>query len=154
MYKRVVIPLDGSPLAEGILPFIMQIAGPLDMEVVLVRVMAPIPPEVIEGSRQVVVEDVPARLAEARTYLAPLADELKAKGVRVRVEARHGDPVSEIVGAARDNDGDLIAMTTHGRSGLGRVLFGSVAEAVLRRAEIPVFLMRLTKKSAVREGRR
>lgn len=154
MYKRVVIPLDGSPLAEGILPFIMQIAGPLDMEVVLVRAMAPIPPEVIEGSRQVTVEDVPARLGEARKYLTPLADELKAKGVRVRVEARHGDPVSEIVGAARDNDADLIAMTTHGRSGLGRVLFGSVAEAVLHRAEIPVFLMRLTKKSAVREGRR
>lgn len=154
MYKRVVIPLDGSPLAEGILPFIMQIAGPLDMEVVLVRAMPPIPPEVIEGSRQVVVEDVPARLAEARTYLTPLADELKAKGVRVRVEARHGDPVSEIVGAARDNDADLIAMTTHGRSGLGRVLFGSVAEAVLRRAEIPVFLMRLTRKSAAREGRK
>lgn len=153
MYKRVVIPLDGSPLAEGILPFITQIAGPLDLEVILVRAMPPIPPQVMEGSRQVIVEDVPARLAEAREYLTRVAAELKAKGVRARVEARHGDPVTEIVAAARENDADLIAMTTHGRSGLGRVLFGSVAEAVLRRAEIPVFLMRLTQKSLSRGKR-
>jgi nucleotide-binding universal stress UspA family protein len=153
VYKRVVIPLDGSPLAEGILPFITQIAGPLDLEVILVRAMPPIPPQVMEGSRQVIVEDVPARLAEAREYLTRVAAELKAKGVRARVEARHGDPVTEIVAAARENDADLIAMTTHGRSGLGRVLFGSVAEAVLRRAEIPVFLMRLTQKSLSRGKR-
>lgn len=146
MYKRVVVPLDGSPLAEGVLPFIVDIAGPLDLEVHLVRVVQPQPPEVIEGSRHVIFEDVEARMNEAAEYLRGVVVELATKGVRASHEARRGDPISEIVAAARETDADLIAMTTHGRSGLGRLLFGSVAEAVLRQAEIPVFLMRLTKE--------
>jgi nucleotide-binding universal stress UspA family protein len=148
MYKRVLVTLDGSILAEGVLPFIIQIAGPLDIEVILLRVVQPIPPEVVEGSRQIVIEDVPARLAEAREYLAPLAAELRARGVRVRAEVRHGDPVVEILAGAKEAGADLIAMTTHGRSGLGRLLFGSVAESILRRTDVPVFLMRLTREPA------
>ena len=145
MYKRVVVPLDGSPLAEGMLRFIVDIAGPLDLEVVLLRVIRPQPPQVTESSRLVVLEDIGARMAEAREYLVPLAVELNTKGIRVRTEVRRGDPVEEIVAGAREAGADLIAMTTHGRSGLGRLLFGSVAEAVLRQAEIPVFLMRQTE---------
>jgi nucleotide-binding universal stress UspA family protein len=148
MYRRALVPLDGSALAEAIIPFMLDIAGPLDLEVVLLRVIVPVPPEVVEGARHVVVEDVEQRMAEAREYLAPLAAELAARGVRVRCEVRHGDPTSEIVAVARDVDADLITMTTHGRSGLGRLLFGSVAEAVLRQAELPVFLMRLTEQQA------
>jgi nucleotide-binding universal stress UspA family protein len=148
MFKRVVVPLDGSPLAESIIPFLLEIAGPLDVEVVLMRVLQPIPPEVIEGSRYVVVEDVEKRAAEAREYLAPIARRLKDAGVRVTVDVRRGDPVTEILGGAREAGADLIAMTTHGRSGLGRLLFGSVAEAVLRQTEVPVFLMRFTKEAA------
>jgi nucleotide-binding universal stress UspA family protein len=145
VYKRAVVPLDGSPVAEAIIPFILEIAGPLDLEVALLRVLQPIPPEVIEGSRHVVVEDVQARGMDAEEYLAPIAAELRGKGVRVRTLVRRGEPAAEIVEAAREADADLIAMTTHGRSGLGRLLFGSVAEAVLRRAELPVFLMRMTE---------
>jgi nucleotide-binding universal stress UspA family protein len=152
MYKRVLVTLDGSPLAEAILPFITEIAGPLDMEVVLLRVVHPIPPQVVEGSRHVVLEDVEARLAEAREYLRPLAAQLAARGVRVRTEVRHGDTITEIIGCAKTMGADLIAMTTHGRGGLGRVLFGSIAEAVLRQAEIPVFLMRLTKSQMRSRG--
>jgi len=150
MYKRVVVPLDGSPVAEAILPFILEIAGPLDMAVTLVRVVPPIPPEVIEGSRHVVLEDVEGRLGEARQYLAPLVERLTGKGIRADGQARHGTPVSEIVAAGREVGADLIAMTTHGRSGFGRLLFGSVAEAVLRQSEVPVFLMRLTESEAAR----
>jgi nucleotide-binding universal stress UspA family protein len=144
MYKRVMVPLDGSRLAEGILPFILQIAGPLDLEVVLVRVVQPIPPQALEGTGHVVLDDVPARLREAREYLAPVAADLRGRGVRVTTDARHGDPVAELVAAGRDAGADLIAMTTHGRSGVGRLLFGSVAEAVLRQANVPVLMMRLT----------
>jgi nucleotide-binding universal stress UspA family protein len=145
VYKRAVVPLDGSPVAEAIIPFILEIAGPLDLEVVLLRILQPIPPEVIEGSRHVVVEDVQARGMDAEEYLAPIAAELRGKGVRVRTLVRRGEPAAEIVEAAREADADLIAMTTHGRSGLRRLIFGSVAEAVLRRAELPVFLMRMTE---------
>lgn len=145
MYRRALIPLDGSAVAESIVPFILEIAGPLDMEVVLVRVNRPIPPEVIEGSRHVIVEDAEASRVDAEEYLAPMAVELRRKGVRVRTQVRRGQPAEEIVQAAREIDADLIAMTTHGRSGLGRLLFGSVAEAVLRESRLPVFLMRVTE---------
>ena len=146
MYKRMLVPLDGSRLAEGILPFIIQIAGPLDLEVVLVRVVQPIVPLTLEGTGHFAVDDVPTRLREAREYLAPVAADLRERGVRVTTEARHGEPVTVLVAAARDVGADLIAMTTHGRSGLGRLLFGSVAEAVLRQAQIPVLMMRLTEQ--------
>jgi len=146
MYKRVLVPLDGSRLAEGILPFVLQIAGPLDLEVVLVRVVEPVMPQALEGTGQFVVDDVVARLREARQYLAPVAEDLRGRGVRVTTDARHGEPLTELLAAARDSQADLIAMTTHGRSGLGRLLFGSIAEAVLRRAKIPVLMMRRTRR--------
>jgi len=145
VYKLAVVALDGSPVAEAIIPFILEIAGPLDMEVVLLRVNRPIPPEVIEGSRHVIVEDPETSRVDAEEYLAPLAVELRKKGVRVRTQVRRGQPSEEIVLAARETGADLIAMTTHGRSGFGRLLFGSVAEAVLRESRLPVFLMRVTE---------
>ncbi len=144
MYKRFLVPLDGSKTAEAIVPFVLEIAGPLDIEVVLVRVVVPIPPSVVEGTREVVVEDVEARQAEAEAYLNGLAAELRDRGVRVRTVVRRGDPVTEIASVARELEADMIAMTTHGRSGLGRLLFGSVAEAVLRTTELPVLMMRQT----------
>ena len=64
----------------------------------------------------------------------------------------YGDPAREILAGAAETGADLIAMTTHGRSGLGRLLLGSVAQAVLRRADIPVFLMRLTESTISTEG--
>ena len=142
MYKRALVPLDGSQVAESIVPFILEIAGPLDMQVALVRVLVPVAPIAFEGS--VVIDDVEKLRAEAEAYLAGMAGELRAKGVRVTTMVRRGEPVDEILAAARDADADLIAMTTHGRSGLSRLLFGSIAAAVLARAEIPVFLMRQT----------
>jgi len=141
----VTVPLDGSMVAEGIIPFMLEIAGPLDMEIVLLRVLVPVPPTVIEGSRHIEVEDVERRRAEAEAYLAPIAAELRTKGVRIRTMVRRGEPAAEIIAGAREAGSDLIAMTTHGRSGLGRLLFGSIAEAVLRHSDIPVFLMRQTE---------
>ena len=148
MYKQILIPLDGSRLAEGILPFIVEIASPLDVAVVLVRVERPIAPHAIEGTTHFTVDDVAARLHKAREYLAPLAADLRRQGVRVTTDARYGDPVTEIVAAAQETRADIIAMTTHGRSGFGRLLFGSVAEAVLRRADVPVLMMRLTERGS------
>jgi nucleotide-binding universal stress UspA family protein len=145
MYKRALVPLDGSAVAETIIPFILDIAGPLDMEVILLRVVEPIPTIVVEGSRHIDVEDVEARRIDAEEYLAPIAVELRKKAVRVESRVRRGHPVEEIVAAAREAGADLIAMSTHGRGGLGRLMFGSVAQAVLRHVDIPVLLMRATE---------
>ena len=169
MYQRVLVPLDGSPVAEAILPFIEQIAGPLDMEIMLLRVVPLTSLDVrAEGLRRrqrhsrrqrggearvdvvAMAKEVQAgepimKEVEAQGYLEPLVGTLKAKGVRAGGRVRIGDPATEIVAAAKEIDAHLIAMTTHGRSGLGRLLFGSVAEAVLRASPIPVFLMRMTE---------
>ena len=145
MYKRALVPLDGSMIAEAIVPFILEIAGPLDMEVALLRVVVPPPPIVVEGSTHVIVEDVEKMRGHAEEYLAPIAAALRARGVRATSHVRFGEAVGEILAGADEIGADIIAMTTHGRGGLGRLLFGSIAEAVLRQAEIPVFLMRQTK---------
>ena len=145
MHKRALVSLDGSQVAEAIIPFILDIAGPLDMEVVLLRVVEPIPPIVLEGSPHVEVGDVGVRYTDAEEYLAPIAVELRTKGVRVETQVRLGNPADQIAAAARETGADLIAMATHGRGGLGRLVFGSVAQAVLRHVDLPVLLMRTTE---------
>jgi nucleotide-binding universal stress UspA family protein len=142
LYKRVLVPLDGSEVGESIMPFILQIAGPLDMTVVLVRVLEPPPPMAVEGTRYFIPGDLAELQRDAEDYLAAVAGGLRARGVDVTWETRVGRPDTEILAAARSAGADLIAMSTHGRSGVGRLLFGSVAEQVLRQADGPVFLIR------------
>jgi len=143
------VALDGSEVGEAIMPFIVEIAGPLDLEVMLVRVCEPVPPTVVD-STQVLIEDPEAARIDAEEYLAPLAVELRQRGIKVTTQVRRGQPADEIVKAAHESNADLIAMTTHGRSGLGRLLFGSVAETVLRESHLPVCLMRMTEADVAR----
>jgi nucleotide-binding universal stress UspA family protein len=150
-HKSVLVALDGSPAAEGVLRFLLEIAGPLDMTVVLLRVLEPIPPVIIEGTRHMELEDVEGRRRDAEEYLAPIAAALRAQGVETSWQVRRGRAAEEILTAARECDVDLIAMATHGRSGLGRMLFGSVAEAVLRHATVPVFMIRQPRPAASAE---
>src|SRR5262245_41843327 len=102
MYRRVLVPLDGSPVAEAIIPFVLEIAGPLDMEVALLEVVEPPPPMVVEGATYAVVGDVEAQRLGAHEYLAPVAVELRATGVRVTTQVRLGRAQSEILAAAED----------------------------------------------------
>jgi nucleotide-binding universal stress UspA family protein len=157
MYKRVLVPVDGSEVAEAIVPFILDVAGPLDLDLILLRVDQPVAPPVVEGSGRGAVHaalaGVEARHAEAEAYLAGLAAELRTKGVRVTTSVRRGEPVTEIIAAARAEDADLIAMSTYGRTGPARLLFGSVAEGVLRHAGIPVFLVKHTQREIARRRR-
>ena len=139
-YKRVLVALDGSTACEAVLRFLMEIAGPLDMTVMLLHVLEPITPQVVEGT--IVVDDIEARRHEAEEYLAPISAALRSQGVDTAWAIRRGRPADEILAAAQEGGADLIAMATHGRTGFGRLLFGSVAEAVLRRATVPVFMIR------------
>jgi nucleotide-binding universal stress UspA family protein len=141
-YRKALIPLDGSIVAEGIIPHAMKVARALDLELVLVQVVLRVPPQVMEG-RHEVVDHTDRLCQEAEQYLSGVAEGLRARGMRVETVVRVGEPAPEIVGAAREAGVDLIAMTTHGRSGLSRLLFGSVAEAVLRRAHVPLLLLPL-----------
>lgn len=144
MYERILIPLDGSAVAEGILPFAGKIAGPLDSEVILLLVVEPLPQAALASGGLVDSDLLAIREREAHRYLEEIAEGLAAIGVRVRTLVRQGLAAQAIVTASAEIGADLIAMTTHGRSGLGRLLFGSVAETVLRTAPVPVLLMRMT----------
>jgi nucleotide-binding universal stress UspA family protein len=149
MYQRMLVPLDGSEVAEAILPFAEQVAGPLDAEVVLLRVIEPLSPVELVASAGVVAPDTfTLRDIDAKHYLSEVQCRLSKKGLRVRTRvALGGPPAEEILAAAQATSADLIAMATRGRSGLGRALFGSVAESVLRASPVPVLLIRTTAKS-------
>jgi nucleotide-binding universal stress UspA family protein len=144
-YHRVLIPLDGSLLAEAALPFVRPLARPLGLEIALLRVVPNTIPHVVEGTRQVVADPSQQIAAEAEEYLCGVAERLTAEGFRVTTAVRTGEAAGEILAGARECGADLIGMTTHGRTGLGRLFFGSVAEAVLRRSEVPVFIVRATE---------
>lgn len=149
MYTRVLVPLDGSQLAEAILPFVEQVAGPLDAEVVLLRVIEPLYAVELVASAGVVAPDTFAlRDMHAEHYLSDVECRLSTKGLRVRTRVALGRPEEEILAAARATSADLIAMATHGRGGLGRLLFGSVAEAIVHAAAVPVLLFRTTAKAS------
>ena len=151
-FRRALIPLDGSTTAEAIIPVALELALALDLELILLQVLAPVVPHV-EGMQRVPVNPMERREQEAEAYLARYADSLCARGLRTCTAVRLGyDSAAEIVAAAREHAADLIAMTTHGRSGLSRLLFGSVAEAVLRRSSIPVFLVRITEAEEARKA--
>ncbi|MGH7392285.1 MAG: universal stress protein [Candidatus Rokuibacteriota bacterium] len=137
--RRVLVPLDGSDLAESVIPAFLDIARALDLRLVLLQVVPVLSP----GSGRLHEEAA----AYLRTAGARLADQ-----AHVETRVRTGDAAAEIVEEARDGHADLIAMTTHGRSGLSRLLFGSVAETVLRRTTVPVFLKRVREPEAGRKA--
>jgi nucleotide-binding universal stress UspA family protein len=147
MYERVLVPLDGSELAEAILPFAEQVAGPLGAEVVLLSVVEVPYTEALTTAGVVSPDTFRLRELDAQRYLAEVEQRLSRKGLRARTGVGFGLPADEILAAARTGGVDLIAMSTHGRSGLGRALFGSVAEAVLRDSSVPILLIRMTARA-------
>jgi nucleotide-binding universal stress UspA family protein len=137
MYKRMLVPLDGSPLAEGVLPHAQALAISLGAELVLLRVAFA---HVLPAGDPIQAQA--AAVQEAEDYVTALAQRLQAQGLRAEAKVRYGDPVEEILDHVVWDHIDLIAMATHGRTGLKRVVLGSVAEAVLRRTSVPMLLVR------------
>lgn len=148
---RILIPLDGSPLAEKALEIAEPLALAAGMEVLLLRVVPPIPP-LIEGARIIMTADEVAALErrEAEAYLAGIATGLRGRGLRVRPLVRVGDPARAILATAEAEGATLIAMATHGRGGLGRLLFGSVTAQVMRASPVPVLTVRPEQVAAAR----
>lgn len=135
----MLVPLDGSELAEAVLPHVKTLAkqqGIEQMDVVLFGVAEPSVGSVYY------IPNVPTTLEEMKEYLAKIEKRLKDAGLTVKSEARRGNPAEQIIEYAGENPFNLIVMSTHGRSGLGRWVFGSVADKVLHGASSPVFLVR------------
>jgi len=142
MYKKILVPLDGSELAKTALDQAEKLAKTFDAEIILFQVVPFMP---IYGSPELVtpliVDEKQKEAAEK--YLGNLAEEIKKKGFRVTATVQTGQQVAvEIIDFAKESAADLIVMNTHGRSGITRWVLGSVALKILTRAETPILLIR------------
>jgi len=142
MYKKILVPLDGSELATKGLAEAEKLAPIFGAEIVLFQVVPFMP---IYGSPELVtpliVDEKQKETAER--YLHNLAEEEKKKGFKVTSMVKTGQQVAvEIIDFAKESGVDLIVMCTHGRSGITRWVLGSVAHKVLTRAETPILLLR------------
>ncbi|MGQ9731672.1 MAG: universal stress protein [Candidatus Zipacnadales bacterium] len=138
MYSTVLVPLDTSELAEQALPHAIELARRFGAEVELLTVI----PASLDNtlSPGITADEWDPRQLEAEEYLEAIAGRLAAEGITVRSEVRRGDVAEEIIDHATHCD--LIVMCTHGRSGLGRWVYGSIADRTLRYATVPVLLVR------------
>ena len=143
MYARILVPLDGSVLAERALPHAGEIARAAGSEVILLQVVqAPLgdTPEAGQSEEENAIREA---ATDARAYLGKIAGRLsEEKVVRTRVIVLEASPAEGILRLARNEDVDLIVMSTHGRSGISRLLMGSVAEKVMFATQRPVMLIK------------
>jgi nucleotide-binding universal stress UspA family protein len=136
MHQKILVPLDGSAAAEAVLPKVVMLARALAADVVLLRVTrARVFPGLDPTEAQV------AAVREAEGYLAVQVEQLRLWGIETHSAVRYGDPIPEILDHIRTARVTLVAMASRARTGVSRLLLGSVAAAVLRHAGIPVLLL-------------
>jgi nucleotide-binding universal stress UspA family protein len=136
-FERILVPMDGSDCAEMILPKLEKLATDLKASIALLQVVYA---HTFPGADPTDAEVAVVRKGEE--YLEKIKKRLEAKGLKVDTHVRYGEGAEEILDHASQKDIDLVAMTTHGRSGVKRFLLGSVAEKILRHSPKPVFLVR------------
>ena len=145
MYQKILVPMDGSKLAECVLEHVKSIATGCQVPtVVLLRVVEPVslpghlPREMAEGSYRDAKETAEV---QAKNYLNEMAERLKAEGIAAETDIADGLPADEILNYAEQKQVDLIVMSTHGKSGISRWWSGSVAEKVVSQSLIPVLVV-------------
>ena len=150
MFEEILVCLDGSKLAEQILPYATEEATRFGSRVTLLEVVT-IPPMVVVAEADIapsqtsdlIEETVHREVSEAKTYLEQVAEPLRQQGIDIDCVAIEGSPVGNtIIDYAHDNAIDLICISTHGHSGLGRVIFGSIADQVLRESGLPILVIK------------
>lgn len=148
MYQKIMVPLDGSKLAESVLSHVMAIAGGCGVQnIVFVRVVEPAQIPTTEEGVVLTLEQLEEinRKSEgaARGYLKQIISQMKLKGVNLQSVVIRGKPSESIVDYANGNNIDLIVIATHGRSGISRWVWGSVADRILRYTCVPVLMIRV-----------
>ncbi|GAC1428420.1 MAG: universal stress protein [Chloroflexota bacterium] len=142
MFKRLLVPLDGSHLAEAVLPLMERVAAAFDATVVLLHVIESGAPAAVHGDAHLTAP------GEATMYLERLATTMRSQGIAVEYHTHdvpEGDVARSIVEHAAEEDADLILLCTHGGGGMRGLLFGSIAQQVVRRGTTPVLLARLAE---------
>lgn len=147
MFDRIMVPLDGSETAERALPYAAMLARAWGSEVVLVTVVSPVefvtptPDTSAYLTPGVVEETLAAARASSLAYLEHIRRRLGEEGITARSVVREGVPVEELVEAEAVERPGLVVMATHGRTGLARLVLGSVAERVVETGTAPVLLV-------------
>jgi nucleotide-binding universal stress UspA family protein len=148
MFDRMLVCLDGSKLAEQILPYAEAQALSFGSKVTLLQVVTLSSAELAgAGSSpyvgQLIAEQMQIAEKDANVYLQSVAQTLRAKGLQVDVVVLQGTPAGEVIMSyASNNKVNLVAIATHGHSGLGRIVFGSVADFVLRQTGLPILVIK------------
>ena len=164
MYSCVLVPLDGSALAAQVLPYAGMVAKSTGATVLLLRVVNPFPGELVREGISVYREtdnqagalpsaadweDVLSRInSDALAYLEEMAETIRSDGVTVETVVKDGDPADCILEEANKDAGTLIAMSTHGRTGVGRWLLGSVTDKMVRSGGHPMLITRAQEGGA------
>lgn len=144
MYKRILVPLDGSALSESILPYAQSLAKALNAELVLLHVIVSPADEFVDSNKTPLA---PKARLEAETkmdmtrYIKDLCTKLEKEGVRVTYLMREGPVTEKILEDVEIMHADLIAMSTHGRSGVRRLLMGSITEWMVKHSPVPVMVI-------------
>ena len=155
MYARILVPLDGSKIGEAALPnveeLVSNLAPGLKVEVTLYQVVSPLTHYVGAGE---VVAQIPYTEKEMEQikqkvmdYLDRAGEGLRRKGAIVKCKVGIGKAADEIIKTADEINADLVAMSTHGRSGLSRWAFGSVTDRVLRGGNTPILVVRAPRET-------
>jgi nucleotide-binding universal stress UspA family protein len=152
MFERILVPLDGSKLGEAALPHVEELVSKLSpqtkVEITLLQAVS-LTHWVIAGESTVPISYTEQELTlikqKVSEYLNKASENLKKKGAVVNIKVSFGEAAEEIIKAESDTKADLVAMSTHGRSGLTRWAFGSVADKVLQAGSIPIILVRARK---------
>ncbi|MHB0998043.1 MAG: universal stress protein [Armatimonadota bacterium] len=150
MYSNILVPLDGSELAEGALPHARALAHAFQASISLISIVEPVtlyPQPGLVGPVISVAMNIDDEIDNASKYLQNHKEHLEDEGLTVHTKVLNGDPASLICDYAHEHESDLIVMSTHGRSGIKRWVYGSVADRVLRGARIPILLIRAKESS-------
>ena len=142
MYKKILVPLDGSPVAEGVLPHAQNLAYSEGAELVLLNVAANAAADFLFADPALAERSVSEQEERSKAYMTQVEERLRAEGVQVSTLLREGAVAQVILDTAEEIQADVIAMSTHGRTGAARWLLGSVADRVVRNSKVPVLLIR------------
>ncbi len=143
MYSKILVPLDGSMRAEAVLRHVEELAQRFAARVILLRVVDRVAPigAVEPAYADLRQQEMERGTRDARAYLAPLQGQLREKGIDAHTSIAYGRVVDAILQTAASEAVDLIAIASHGRSGLSRVFYGSVAAGLLQRSHRPLLLV-------------
>ncbi|MFN8446272.1 MAG: universal stress protein [Caldilineaceae bacterium] len=141
IFKRILIPLDGSELAEQVVPHLQRFFAPNQVEIILMAASSPALAMLGDFSQPSSDPALPATSDPVRARIQALTQQLTEQGFKATAHFLVGSPSECILRLAEEEHVDLIAMSTHGRTGIGRALLGSVSDQVVRNARPPVFLV-------------